>query len=107
MELADGQSAATLTLVIHDDGLPEADEVSVVTLVEIVEGGSSLEGRGASLGERRSATLIVLANDSPHGVVRWERATYVTSEPQGTDSTVTLFLLREQGSQGHIRAEYM
>ena len=62
---------------------------------------------GATIGDKAVATLTVLANDSPHGVVRWEQLTYVTTEPMGTDSTISLNILRQQGQVGHIRVAYM
>lgn len=53
------------------------------------------------------ATLVVLANDSPHGVVAWEKSTYITTEPEGSDSSTMLHIVRQQGSQGHIRVSYV
>ena len=58
-------------------------------------------------GDRSTASLTVLANDSPHGVVSWEKSSYITTEPEGTDSTTMLHIVRQQGSQGHIRVSFM
>ena len=53
------------------------------------------------------ARLTVLANDSPHGVVAWEEPNYDIDEPTDTDATLTLHIVRRQGSEGHIRVSYM
>ncbi len=134
VEFADGQTVATITITIRDDTQAEVDERSVITLTEILEPGTDLPGKGAvigktvicheqsfvpqiaaslalcnpvsSAGSARSATLTVLANDSPHGVVSWERSKYVTPEPDGSDAVVTLHVVRQQGSEGHIRVAF-
>ena len=51
--------------------------------------------------------MIVLANDSPYGVVRWEQTSYSATEPENTDSTIILFILREQGLTGDLQVTYM
>ena len=53
------------------------------------------------------ARLTVLANDSPHGVVAWELTSYDIDEPEDTDTTLTLHIVRRQGAEGHIRVSYM
>ena len=58
-------------------------------------------------GDRAAAKLTVLANDSPHGVVSWEVMNYDVEEPTDTDTTLTLHIVRKQGSEGHIRVSYM
>lgn len=52
MEFADGQSVATISITIRDDNIPELDEVSNIQLIDIVEPGTRLEGRGARLGRQ-------------------------------------------------------
>ena len=48
-----------------------------------------------------------MANDSPHGVVAWEQSSYVTTEPEGTDITTMLHIVRTQGALGTVRVSYM
>jgi len=49
-EFPDGESVATISLTIVDDRLAEVDEVTLISLVEIVEAGTSLTGKGARIG---------------------------------------------------------
>ena len=58
-------------------------------------------------GEKSSSRVTVMANDSPHGVVAWERSSYITTEPEGTDTTTMLHVVRTQGTLGTIRVGYM
>ena len=58
------------------------------------------------LGENNVASLIVLANDSPYGVIYWEQTSYITTEPEGFDQPIMLYILREQGTLGDIRVSY-
>ena len=61
-------------------------------------------------GLNRIAKLIVLANDSPYGVVRWEpttSTTYTVIEPENTDATMILYIIREQGLMGDLQVAYM
>ena len=58
------------------------------------------------LGIQKTAKVTVLANDSPYGVVRWERTTYTVVEPDGSDTILILFILREQGLTGDLQVTY-
>ncbi|XP_055956200.1 adhesion G-protein coupled receptor V1 [Patella vulgata] len=109
VEFANGQSAATISININDDSLPEFDETTYVKLEEVIETGTNLPSRGAEIGLANKATLIVMANDSPHGVLSWEN--YATdfriTEPNGTDRTEILTIIREQGTTSEIRVTYV
>ena len=50
VEFADGQSAASIAITIRDDPIPELDETTLITLVEVIEPGTVLKGRGAVIG---------------------------------------------------------
>lgn len=60
-----------------------------------------------STGEKKTARVTVIANDSPYGVVSWEKSAYITTEPEGTDTTTMIHIIRSQGSLGTIRVGYM
>ena len=60
VEFADGQSAATITITIRDDTLPEIDETTLITLTDIVEPGTDLPGKGAVIGTLTLIFIIVL-----------------------------------------------
>ena len=51
VEFADGQSVATITITIRDDTLPEIDETKLITLIEVLEPGTNLLGKGAIIGK--------------------------------------------------------
>ena len=51
VEFADGQSVATITITIRDDTLPEIDETTLITLIEVLEPGTNLPGKGAIIGK--------------------------------------------------------
>ena len=52
--------------------------------------------------------ITVLASDSPHGVVMWDRLDHMIDEPTGSASArVTLAMKRSQGTMGDIRVTYM
>lgn len=52
--------------------------------------------------------ITVLANESPHGVVRWERQSVTVIEPDSDGSTaIPLTIVREQGTAGSILVTYM
>ena len=59
------------------------------------------------IGSNNVARFTVLANDSPFGIVLWEEPTYLTTEPDGVDSTVRLHIIRRQGDKGLLRITYM
>lgn len=81
LEFLDQQSTTTLDLRIRDDRLPELDEITRVTLTSVLEPGTRLTSRGATLGTQTSCTLTVLANDSPYGVLAWTASNVTALEP--------------------------
>ncbi len=58
-------------------------------------------------GVKTTSKVTVLANDSPHGVVFWETSLTTMMEPEGTDLTLKLNVIREQGSEGTIRVLFV
>lgn len=58
-------------------------------------------------GENKTATLVVLANDSPYGVVKWEKSSLTAQEPEGSDATIIVSIVREQGLAGELQVTYM
>ncbi|XP_069137444.1 adhesion G-protein coupled receptor V1-like isoform X2 [Argopecten irradians] len=106
LEYTHGQSIAQISLTILNDNLAELPEVTYIRLTEVVESGTSLPGRGATIGDNNVATIIVLANDSPYGVVLWEQGVVSVSEPNSTDVTVVAYIIRQQGMMGMLRVSY-
>ncbi|XP_052793587.1 adhesion G-protein coupled receptor V1-like [Mya arenaria] len=107
VEFATGQAVSTVSLTVRDDDVAELQEVTYIQLTQIVETGTSLPGRGAVIGANKTAMVIVLANDSPYGVVRWEKSTITVQEPEGSDATIILNIVREQGLTGDLQVTYI
>ncbi|XP_048257204.1 adhesion G-protein coupled receptor V1-like isoform X2 [Haliotis rufescens] len=107
VEFANGQVLSTITMTVRDDVEAEFAEDTYVQLVEILERGTTLPNKGAILGQKITSKVTVQANDSPHGVVSWETSLTTTIEPQGTDSTLQLKIIREQGTEGSIRVFFV
>lgn len=51
MEFGPGQDVAQITITLLADQMAENDEVIYVTLTRILESGSTLENKGATLGK--------------------------------------------------------
>ncbi len=101
----------TITLVVRTDTIPELNEVTTVTLTNILENGVPDGGdmsRGARLEAGRSeAVITVLANDEPHGVLTWGAPGMITvAELEGSSNVVSLSVLREFGTVGAIVVGY-
>ncbi|KAH9498632.1 Adhesion G-protein coupled receptor V1 [Bulinus truncatus] len=107
VDFASGQSVATITLTVRDDQEPELDEVTYITLTQIVNAGTTVPNKGAKLGVNIVAKLTVLANDSPYGVIAWEKSLVTVNEPEKSDTTVQLGIVREQGLNLTIRVYYV
>ncbi|XP_077988560.1 adhesion G-protein coupled receptor V1-like [Glandiceps talaboti] len=111
IEFPDGIATAAIYIYIMADVEPELDELSYIQLTQVVTSGSSHPGRGATISETgNTARLTVAANDSPHGVIAWDlnSLSVTVDEPDQGDSsaTVTLKIIREQGSQGSVIITY-
>ncbi|KAI8777860.1 G-protein coupled receptor 98, partial [Biomphalaria glabrata] len=107
VDFASGQSVATITLTVRDDQEPELDEDTYITLTQILNAGTADPNKGAKLGEKVVAKLTVLANDSPYGVVAWEKTLVTVQEPDKSDTSVQLGVVREQGLNMTIRVYYV
>lgn len=101
---------ATISLLVRSDNISELNEVTMVTLTNVIENGVPLTGdqtRGAEvIPEQSQAVITVLANDDPHGVVTWSPTVVMTEEEEGGSSTVQLTLIREFGAIGAIVVSY-
>ncbi|XP_070543508.1 adhesion G-protein coupled receptor V1-like isoform X2 [Ptychodera flava] len=111
IEFPDGLATAVIYLNIMADAEPELDEVSYIQLTRVVQSGTALPGRGATISSTEDmARLTVIANDSPHGVIAWSldslRMTVDEPEQEDFTATVTLKITREQGSQGTVSVTY-
>ena len=101
-EFMQGETEASITLSVLDDALAEIDELSIIQLT-----GVAPTPNMARLGNHRNCSVLVQANDSPHGVVAWETQKFVTTEPAFGQSTIVLNIIREQGTLGEIQISYM
>lgn len=54
MEFSNKQSVATILLTILNDNLAELPEITYIRLLKVTESGSSLEGKGAQLGNSKA-----------------------------------------------------
>ncbi|XP_053406314.1 adhesion G-protein coupled receptor V1-like [Mercenaria mercenaria] len=106
IEIPTGHSTATISITIRDDDIAELQEVTYIQLTQVVDTGTTLPGRGAQIGENKIGKLIVMANDSPYGVVKWSQVTVTTTEPEGSDKVVILYISREQGLAGDLQVTY-
>nr|XP_006812422.1 PREDICTED: G protein coupled receptor 98-like protein isoform X1 [Saccoglossus kowalevskii] len=111
IEFPDGIATAAIYINVLADITPELDEVSYIQLTQVITAGTVLPGRGAIISRTQdTGRLTVLANDSPHGVVAWDYDSLSKSidEPiqDGSSATVTLNMVREQGSEGSIIITY-
>ena len=101
---------ATINLVIVHDINPELNEVTMVTLTEILDNGvpeGGDETRGATLISGRSTSVItVSANDDPHGLFLWSSETLDVEELEDTGNVVTVYILREFGTIGDVIVNY-
>lgn len=57
-------------------------------------------------GPHNMAKLVVQANDSPYGVVLWERESVAVDEPERSDQSQTLYIIRQQGMMGDLQVMY-
>lgn len=101
---------ATISLLVRSDNISELNEVTAVTLTNIIDNGVPSSGdqtRGASIiPGQNQAVLTVLANDEPHGVVAWSPILTMTEEEEGRNSEVQLTINREFGAIGAVVASY-
>ncbi|XP_064619709.1 adhesion G-protein coupled receptor V1-like [Lineus longissimus] len=102
-----GAEVSTISLLIRDDALPEMDKEFTIRLKNVTVSGTGIPGKGATLGVYNTSTMVIMASDSPNGVVSWEKTALATTEPEGSDATVTLHVIREQGSKGTIQVSYI
>ncbi|XP_033109462.1 adhesion G-protein coupled receptor V1-like [Anneissia japonica] len=110
IEFRDGVSSAAIVITIKADSTPELDETVFISLVRVVNPGTPHSDRGAVISSTDyTARMIILANDSPHGVFAWSLGSLFTSvpEPEGhTSVTIGLQVIREQGVQGTVLVRY-
>ena len=77
------------------------------SLSSLIKDGSDLPDQGATINSAKSvATVIVRANDEPHGIVGWQRTNVLAQESEAINSTIQLVIERQQGSIGDIKVLY-
>ncbi|KAK2837424.1 hypothetical protein Q5P01_014636 [Channa striata] len=91
-----GQKSENIIINVAQDEIPELDKSFKVSLVNVSHG---------RLGVQISATLTVLASDSPYGVFVFANVTRSVRLPEA-DSTVSLTILRQKGLMGQVRVTY-
>ena len=100
---------AAIRLVVQSDNLPELTEITQVALTEITADGVGMNEvvqRGAVIDPATSIAVIsVIANDFPHGQIRWVSSIIMIEEPN-TTMEVELTLIRESGAIGDIIISY-
>lgn len=96
-------------LTILADDLPELTEITEVVLTEVTADGVSateIVQRGAVIDQATSTAVIsVVANDFPHGQIRWAPSSVMIEEPN-TTAEVELTLIRESGTISDIIVTY-
>lgn len=106
----DGVSSASITLTVSPDEVAELNEVTLVTLTDVVENGVPPSGdqtRGATIASGQSqAVITVQANDDPHGVVSWSPLIVRAEELEEMTNNVQLIIVREFGTVGAIIISY-
>ncbi len=76
-------------------------------MTSLIKNGSKLPGQGATINSAQStATVIIRANDAPHGIVGWQRTIILAQESEATNSSVQLVIERQLGSIGDIKVLY-
>jgi G-protein coupled receptor 98 len=109
---ASGTNKTVLSLNILADTEPELQEMVIITLTDVVQGGvtgGSDMSKGAKLIPSQSASVITIeANDDPHGVISWSPSSLLVKTPEidGADSVVTLTVVREFGTVGVLLVNY-
>lgn len=109
VRFAEGEAEATIHLTIQADDLPELTEITQIELTEVTaDGVSNMEfvQRGAVIDQATSTAVIsVVANDFPHGQIRWASPVVMIEEPNAT-AEVELTLIRESGAISDIIITY-
>ncbi|KAM4808264.1 adhesion G-protein coupled receptor V1 [Rhinophrynus dorsalis] len=105
---SDGQALTTITVTVIADNVAELTETVTVMLTRVTTVNIRDPMRGATLDPKRSkAVLVILPNDSPHGIIGWHinSSTVKVDEPEGKSTVVTLQVIREQGFVGDIAVQ--
>lgn len=92
----DGETQATLALVILADDIPEIDETILVSLTE--------PSGGARVGSRGQTTVVIEANDGVAGVIGL--SVMSRSAVVGEGETATLELVRRGSAMGRVEVDW-
>ena len=77
------------------------------SLTSLIKDGSNLPNQGATINSAQStSTVIIRANDEPHGIVGWQRTIILAQESEATNSSVQLVIERQLGSISDIKVLY-
>ncbi|KAE8635798.1 hypothetical protein XENTR_v10002742 [Xenopus tropicalis] len=102
---SNGQALTTITVTVIADNIAELTETVTVMLTRVVTMNIADPSRGATLDPLRTkAVLVILPNDSPHGVIGWHinSLQVKVEEPEVNSTIITLQVVREQGFAGDI-----
>ena len=72
-----------------------------------MKNGSNVPNQGATINPALStSTVVIRANDEPHGIVGWQRTIVLAQESEATNSTAQLVIERLRGEIGDIKVSY-
>lgn len=96
MVFEDGQTEATIAIVILADDIPEVDETLLVSLSD--------PSGGARIGEEGMLTIIIEANDGVAGIVGL--SVLSRSAVVGEGETAMLELVRRESAMGQVEVDW-
>nr|XP_014349406.1 PREDICTED: G-protein coupled receptor 98 [Latimeria chalumnae] len=91
-----GQTAANIMVRISSDDIPELDQVFFIRITNVSNG---------RLGPLTNATLTVLANDDPYGLLTFSERNRPIYVSEGNEN-ITLTITRTKGLMGIIQVTY-
>ena len=105
---ADGVNSTQIVLTVHADNVPELDEVTRIQLTQVTRTDGDAGRQAIIDSQSSSAVVTVLANDEPHGVVRWSPGSVNSTaiETEGSNNVINLMVIREFGTVGDIIVSY-
>ena len=123
ISFGDGEDLQTFVVMTLDESAPELREDFVVVLTSAIAQDnetSSTPLSGASIDASRSQVMLtVTENDSPYGVLQFSTSAPIPGQPitlatempelavQESDGTVTIYVVRAQGSIGTVSIEFI
>ncbi|XP_032809135.2 adhesion G-protein coupled receptor V1 isoform X2 [Petromyzon marinus] len=105
IHFAEGALGVNFSVKLLEDGVPEEEEVYGVLLSNVRTLGMWWGGAAALDEQASEAVLTVSASNEPHGVIGFAPQSRYVSTAEG-NTTITLFLVREFGSEGAVNVTY-